>query len=90
VLGTCNGYLTVVMLTILQEATPARLMGRMMSLVTLAGVGLAPLSQAAAGVAVRYGAERVFVVVGALLIVTAVGCMTRPELRHMRRWDVKA
>ena len=70
VAGLGNGYVAILVMTGLQRATPEQLMGRVMSLVMLAMVGLAPISQAIAGVLVKISAPALFGTagVGMLLI----------------------
>lgn len=58
--GMGNGYIAVLALTSLQRATAERFLGRVMSFVVLAMVGLAPLSQAIAGAVVRVSSEMLF------------------------------
>ena len=47
--GIGNGYLTILLITWLQKRTPPEMMGRVMSLMMFASMGLGPLSQLAAG-----------------------------------------
>lgn len=83
VLGICNGYLSILMITLIQKITPMSIMGRMMSLVMLAGLGLAPISQAITGFLISYSVEGLFVSVGVLFILTAVISITLPEVRNI-------
>jgi MFS family permease len=73
VLGLGNGYIAVVLMTLLQRITPAHMLGRLMSLVILAMLGLTPVSTALAGAIIGLGAPALFLGCGAgMLLVTAV------------------
>jgi MFS family permease len=77
-LGVGNGYVAVVMITLVQRMTPAAMLGRVMSLVMLAMLGVTPLSQALAGAIVKLGPAALFVGCGAgMLAVTAVAAACR-------------
>ena len=52
-MGFAAGYLMVTFFTWIQARTPQRIMGRMMSLIIFASVGLVPVSQALSGVVAR-------------------------------------
>lgn len=62
VTGIGNGYIGVVLMTSVQRMTDQRFLGRVMSLIMLAVVGLMPLSQALAGVVVGVSPAALFVV----------------------------
>jgi len=84
-LGIGNGYVAVVMMTLVQRLTPTHMLGRVMSLVMLAMLGVTPLSQAAAGAIVKLGPTALFVGCGtAMLGVTAVAAACR------RSWSLDA
>jgi len=85
VLGVGNGYVAVVMMTLVQRMTPADMLGRVMSLVMLAMLGVTPLSTALAGVIIGFGPEVLFVGCGAgMLLVTLVAAARR------RSWSIDA
>jgi MFS family permease len=78
VLGVGNGYVAVVMITVVQRLTPTAMLGRVMSLVMLAMLGVTPLSQALAGAVVKLGPAVLFVGCGAgMLAVAAVAAVCR-------------
>jgi hypothetical protein len=80
--GICNGFGNIVMITLLQKWAPAPLLGRVMSLVMLAGIGSFPASVAVAGVLVRQlGPNPFFPVAGAVLGVAILAGLTQRELR---------
>jgi MFS family permease len=85
VLGVGNGYIAVVLMTLLQRITPAPMLGRVMSLVMLAMLGVTPISTALAGAVVGLGASALFVGCGAgMLVVTVVAASCR------RSWSLAA
>jgi hypothetical protein len=66
-----DGFLSVRLVTYLQRRTPPELLGRIMSLLLFANIGLAPLSQAVAGAVSRYTIDSLFLGASvALLYVT--------------------
>lgn len=82
-LGLMNGYLSIVLITLLQKRTPSEMMGRLMSLVMLAGVGLTPISQALAGVLLKFSIEGVFVGCGILILAIAVAAALSKDVRNL-------
>lgn len=66
-IGVCVGLINVLLIAWLQARVDAAMLGRVMSLVILAGVGLAPVSLAVAGLLVDGAAVPLFL--GAALIV---------------------
>jgi MFS family permease len=82
ILGLMNGYVSIVLITLLQKRTPSEMMGRLMSLVMLAGVGLVPISQALAGVLLKFSIEGVFVGCGILMLAVAVAAALLKEVRN--------
>lgn len=82
VLGACNGMGNVVFLTLVQRWAPPRLLGRVMSVITLAGLGSFPLSVAVSGVLVhRLGPSPFFPVAAATVAVAVLGAMSQREFR---------
>lgn len=70
--GMLNGYVAILVMTGMQRLTPQALMGRVMSLMMLAMVGLGPISQAAAGVLVKSSVGLMFGVASAGLVLIAI------------------
>jgi MFS family permease len=70
--GLGNGYVSILVMTGLQRVTPEQLMGRVMSLVMLAMVGLGPISSAVAGVLVKISAPALFGTAGAGMLLIGV------------------
>jgi MFS family permease len=71
VLGVGDGYVAVVMITLVQRTTPTAMLGRVMSLVMLAMLGVTPVSQVAAGAIIGFGPAVLFVGSGAAMLVVA-------------------
>ncbi len=83
VLGIGNGYISIILITFLQRRTPAHMLGRMMSLVMLANVGLGPVSQAVSGAVSKISLEALFFGAGALILLTALWSTLQPALKMM-------
>jgi MFS family permease len=73
VMGVLIGFINVQVIAWLQSRIPEELRGRVMSLVTLGSVGLAPVSLAIAGALIDFGAVTlVFVAAGAIVLLAAL------------------
>ncbi len=83
ILGIFNGYLAIMLITMLQKITPMNMMGRLMSLAMLASVGLVPVSQACTGFLIRYGVNDLFAAIGIIIIVMAAAALLIPEVRNV-------
>lgn len=64
VTGLGNGYIAVVAVTAVQRMTDEAFLGRVMSLIMLAAVGLIPVSQALAGAIIKLSPDALFVGAG--------------------------
>jgi len=85
VLGVGNGYVAVTLMTTVQRVTPQAMLGRVMSLVMLAMLGVQPVSTAVSGAVMGLGAGVLFVGCGAgVLVVAAVAWLFR------RSWSLEA
>ena len=82
-MGAANGFVTVQFITWLQRRTPPAMLGRMMSLLMFAAVGLQPISTALAGPLVDLDVTTLFVGAGVLLTALVLAVATRPALRRM-------
>ncbi len=83
VAGTASTITNVLVITVLQLDVPRELLGRAMSAILFAALGLFPVSVAAAGVVVdRYGSTPLFVSTGLLLFVAFSYGLSRREVRH--------
>lgn len=74
--GVGDGYVAVIAMTTLQRMTAESYLGRVMSLVTLAMVGLMPISQALAGAVLRVSPQALFVSAGVGFAVLAAWTAT--------------
>ncbi len=84
VMGAANSYVTVLFITWLQIHTPEKIMGRMMSVLMFASMGLQPLALAAAGAVSRVSLTGLFVGSGLLMsIMVLVMILPNPEVRRM-------
>jgi hypothetical protein len=81
VLGAGNGYLALTLFTWIQARTAQEMLGRTMSLLTFASLGLVSMSQAAAGAVGKWDLDALFVLSGALVLGTSAVVATRPGLR---------
>jgi hypothetical protein len=72
ILGVLNGYLGILLITGLQRSTPKELLGRVMSMIVFANLGLMPLSQAIAGAMLHWSVAPMFLLASAMLLACAV------------------
>ena len=87
VIGVAEGYAGIMFMTWLQARTPQKLMGRVMSLLMISAVGLAPLSHAVSGALLKLSLEWVFVGAGAILTLLCLAAIFRREVRSMKMPD---
>ncbi|HID06961.1 MAG TPA: hypothetical protein EYP10_07405 [Armatimonadetes bacterium] len=66
--------------TSIQAQTPKEMLGRIMSMVMLASMGLLPISQAMAGVVISTSLPVLFVASGGLIILLAMWVSAQPAL----------
>ncbi len=83
VTGTCDGYLSITAITLLQRRTPADMIGRVMSLVMFANVGLAPISQTVSGALLKLNLDGLFIGAGILMVLLAVWALLSPDVRSL-------
>ncbi len=82
--GIIGAYVDVLLLTWLQRRTPQAMMGRVMSLMLIAEVGLPPISIAVAGGLIKLSLEWVFVGAGTMIALFCLFVGFRREIRGMR------
>ena len=82
-LGAINGYIVIIFTTWLQSRTPEQMMGRVMSLLLVALIGLNPISNALAGAFLNISVAGVFIGAGALMVLLSLSMLTRPEIIKM-------
>ncbi len=81
--GVFNSFGNIVLITLIQRWAPPKLLGRVMSLITLAGFGTFPISVAVAGVLVRHlHPAPFFPVAGIVLGTVALAALTQPAMRQ--------
>jgi MFS family permease len=79
VMSASAGFLNVHLLAWFQQRVNRAMLGRVMSVLMFASLGLVPLSLAAAGVAVQWSLRGMFAGAGALvLVVTCIAALQRP------------
>ncbi len=83
VTGIGDGYLGITATTLLQQRTPADMLGRVISLVMFANIGLAPISQTLAGALIKLSLDGLFIGAGILLIMLAVWALLSHDARSM-------
>jgi MFS family permease len=84
IIGIIIGFVNVLMIAWMQRRVSPDLMGRVMSLVMLASLGLAPLSQALAGALVDISVTGLFVGAGVLLFIVTLIAANNKAMRDMR------
>ena len=85
VMGSGNGVLGIALITFLQRKTPREMLGRVMSLVMLASLGLQPISQALTGAAIKVSLAGLFVVVGIFMMFVAIWLAFQPATRTVHQ-----
>ncbi|MFN2166830.1 MAG: MFS transporter [Anaerolineae bacterium] len=86
-MGAAQGYVVIQFSPWLQLRTPAHLLGRMMSLLMFAVVGLTPLSTLVSGALIQSGAGKVLIgagllMVGVIVVAALSPCVWRLGDRH--------
>jgi MFS family permease len=82
-MGSGLGYTIVVMTTWLQHRTPEHLMGRTMSLLMLAVVGVIPVSMMLVGVTLAFSIQATFLGAGVLILIVAGWAASTPTLQEL-------
>ena len=83
IIGLGGGYTDVIFATWLQARTPQRMLGRVMSLLMIATVGLGPASNVLAGALIKLSLEGVFIGAGALIALLCLAVGFHREVRTM-------
>jgi MFS family permease len=83
VVGFLIGYFTILMLTWVQQRTPATMQGRVMSLAMLANIGLAPVSQAISGALIKVSLTGLMVGAGILILIVGTWLVSMPFSRKL-------
>lgn len=82
-MGAANGYVVILFITWLQRRTEEAMLGRIMSLLMFASVGLLPLSNILTGALVRLNTQSLFVTAGGLMVTLVFLFMLNPAVRSM-------
>jgi len=82
-MGAANGYVVILFVTWLQIRTPEAMLGRMMSLLMFAALGLNPIAMSLAGAFIGLNLTATFVVMGSLLTVITLLSALNPAVRAM-------
>lgn len=83
-LGTANGYFTITVITLLQSLTPRAMLGRLMSLLLFASIGLLPVAQAVSGAVSRWSLNTLFIGAGALMLGVALWAAFQTPLTRIQ------
>ena len=82
-IGSAEGYMMILFTTWLQSRVPQHMLGRTMSLLTFASVGLIPISTALSGALIGLNDKLLFVGAGALMVLTLLIAARHPAARTM-------
>ena len=83
VIGVMGGYTNIIFTTWLQARTPQKVLGRVMSLLMIASIGLSPFSNAVSGALIKISLGWVFVGAGAMMALLSVVAGLRREVVEM-------
>jgi hypothetical protein len=82
-MGIANGYVNILFITWLQSHTPTHLLGRVMSFMLFASVGLVPLSLALSGALIQLNSTLLLAASGTLLMILTLWAATIAPVRSM-------
>ena len=82
-MGIANGYVNILFITWLQSHTPTHLLGRVMSFMLFASVGLVPLSLALSGALIQWNSTLLLAASGTLLMMLTLWAATIAPVRSM-------
>jgi MFS family permease len=82
-MGVANGYVNINFFTWLQKRIPQELMGRVMSLLFFSSIGLAPVSNALAGVMLQINLNMLFIGGGVLMAALSLLSILLPAVHQM-------
>jgi hypothetical protein len=78
-IGMGGGYQMITFFTAIQRRVPKHLLGRLMSLVLLFNIGLTPVSQALAGLVIKWSLAGLFGLTGGFFILLITWAIFQPE-----------
>jgi MFS family permease len=82
-MGMAQGYVVILFITWLQRRTDEAMLGRMMSLLMFASVGLQPISYLITGAFIDLNPAGLFVISGGLMVIIILLFMLNPAVRAM-------
>lgn len=82
-MGIAEGYVVIIFISWLQRRTAEEMLGRMMSLLMFASIGLQPLSNMVTGALMGLNAQWMFVSFGGLMIGMTLLFLLNPAVRSM-------
>jgi hypothetical protein len=82
-MGAANGYNNIMLITWLQGRISPSILGRIMSLVMFAAVGLNPISTALAGALIRLDPTALLVATGSLMTIFTLSAAFSPAVRKL-------
>jgi MFS family permease len=83
IMGISYGYVLILFVTWLQNRTPTAMLGRIMSLLMFASMGLVPISMAVGGALIEINLTATLVGMGILMALLAVIAALNPAVRTM-------
>lgn len=83
VMGTANGYVSILFVTWLQSQIPQFMLGRLMSLLMFAAMGLNPISMALSGFFMKLYPSWTFGLAGAMMLTIVLLSALNPRVRNM-------
>ncbi len=83
IMGAVNGYVNISFFTWLQKRVPENLMGRVMSLIMFASVGLTPISTALSGALINTNMTVLFVGAGIMMALVTLYAISSKAMRQM-------
>jgi MFS family permease len=83
IIGAVDGYIIIHLMSWFQRTTPLALMGRVMSLMMFAIIGLAPVTQIAFGALIEHGLDRVLLISGGTLVALCTVLIFTQGIRRM-------
>jgi MFS family permease len=88
--GAGDGWINIMFMTWLQLRTPPTMLGRVMSLLMFAAVGLAPISTSLSGALIDLNVTAVFVGTGGLIALVNLLAALSPSVREMGKLEEAA
>ncbi|WP_280720070.1 hypothetical protein [Kitasatospora sp. MAP5-34] len=83
-MGFLNGIAVVIYMSIIQRAAPSAMLGRVMSLLVLAGLSLQPLGQLSTAWSIRAGwLTASYLTAAAIMVVTSLVAMASSTIRDL-------